>query len=175
MRLFVAIDFEEKQKNNLVKTQNALAANLVKGRATPFCNMHCTLLFLGETPVERVDEICSLLTQVAQKHSPFATSFCDLAQFDNGCTVAKLKTSNAFASLQRDVAEALAFVKSKNRFLPHVTLFRDAIWSMPFAEVKKTVHILNAPFEAKSFVLFDSTRGEKGMIYTPLTTFDLKE
>lgn len=179
MRLFVGIDFADRQKNNLEKMQQAFMPRLVGGRPTPTANMHCTLSFLGETPLDKVDEICALLSDVAKRHKVFMTGFWDTAHFNNGCAVVKLKTGKAFDALQKDVQNAMSpFINRKSgeqKFLPHVTLFRDAVFDMSFREVKKSVTVFNFPFEVTDFTLFESARGDNGMIYTPITFFNLQK
>ncbi len=177
MRLFVGLDFADRQKNNLEKTRLAFMPHITKGRTIPTENMHCTLFFMGEVEAERVEEICRALTDVARRHEKFMTCFWETAHFHNGCAVMKLKMSKALENLQKDVATAMApFARreeSSKKYLPHVTLLRDAEFSMPFREVKKLVPVFNFPFEVTDFTLFESTRGEKGMIYTPITFFKL--
>ena len=57
MRLFVGIDFEDRQKNNLCKMQQAFESVLENGRATSAENLHCTLLFLGEVSANDVTDL----------------------------------------------------------------------------------------------------------------------
>ena len=175
MRLFLGIDFEDRQQNNLAKMQQAFENVLTSGRATRQENMHCTLLFLGEVDANDVPDICKKMHAVSKKHTPFLTSFFDSANFANGCAVIKLKATKQLVALQQDIEATLADYAKKptNKYIPHVTLFRDAKFALPFREAKKTVQMLNMPFEVTNFTLFDSTRGEHGMIYTPITYFKL--
>lgn len=180
MRLFVGLDFADRQKNNLEKTRLAFIPHLAGGRIIPTENMHCTLFFMGETDAARLEEICRALTDAARRHKKFMTGFWDTAHFRNGCAVVKLKTSKAFESLQKDVAAAMAPFAAKQdsgdkKYLPHVTLLRDAEFVMPFREVKKHVPVFNFPFEVTDFTLFESRRSESGMIYTPITFFNLAQ
>ena len=175
MRLFVGIDFEDRQKNNLVKMQQTFENVLTNGRATSSENLHCTLLFLGEVDANDVSSLCQTLHQVSKRHSRFLTSFFDSTHFANGCAVIKLKASKQLVALQQDIEASLEqYVKKPTgKYVPHVTIFRDAKFSLPFKEAKKTVQMLNMPFEVTNFTLFDSSRGEHGMVYTPITYFNL--
>lgn len=177
MRLFVGIDFEDRQKNNLTKMQRGFLPFLTEGKATPQENMHCTLLFLGETDAADIENICQKLYAVAKRHKPFMTSFWDSMHFSNGCAVIKLKAHKNFVALQQDIESQLQDYVSKPtlKYLPHTTLYREAKFNMPFREVKKSVPLLNLPFEVNSFTLFDSARGQNGMVYTPITFFKLEK
>lgn len=157
--------------------QRAFLPHVQKGRTTPAQNLHCTLLFLGETPADKLPELQQALSLISQKHERFVTAFCDTAHFNNGCAVAKLKADKKFVALQKEISAALArYVKNPpKKFVPHVTLFRDAAFDMPFGEVKKCVKPLNAPFEVSGFALFDSVRGKDAMIYTPIAEFELNK
>ena len=177
MRLFVGIDFEDRQKNNLCKMQQAFESVLENGRATSAENLHCTLLFLGEVSANDVTDLCQTLHEVSKRHSRFLTSFFDSANFANGCAVIKLKACKQIVALQQDIESSLQkyVQKPTGKYIPHVTIYRDAKFSLPFREAKKTVQMLNMPFEVTNFTLFDSTRGEHGMIYTPITYFNLNK
>ena len=177
MRLFVGIDFEDRQKNNLCKMQQSFEDVLTSGRATSAENLHCTLLFLGEVNANDVANLCQTLNEVSKRHGRFLTSFFDSSHFANGCAVIKLKACKQLISLQQDIESSLAqyVQKPTNKYVPHVTIFRDAKFALPFKEAKKTVQMLNMPFEVTNFTLFDSSRGEHGMVYTPITYFNLNK
>lgn len=174
MRLFVGINFEDKQQNQLLKMQAAFLPHMTNGRQTPVENLHCTLLFLGDTDSDKLGDITKKLAETAKRHSPFLTGFWDTAHFANGCTVVKLKCDKKFAALQSDIENTLDTKQNeKGKFLPHVTLLKKSVFDMPFREVKKNVPIFNVPFEVRDFTLFLSEFTPDGMVYTPLTFFKL--
>jgi len=177
MRLFIGINFEDRQQNNLKKMQQSFGNMLQSGRIIPQENLHCTLLFLGEVDANNVNDICQKLHEVSKRHGKFLTSFFDSTTFTNGCAVIKLKASKQILALQQDIEQTLTqYVKKPtNKYIPHVTIYRDAKFNLPFKEAKKNVQMLNMPFEVTNFSLFDSTRGENGMIYTPITYFNLNK
>ena len=175
MRLFIGINFADKQKGYLKKMQNGLAVNLEKGRPVREENFHTTLLFLGDTPADKLQELCNLLQTVAKRNAKFMTSFIDTTLFNNGCAVAKLKPTKGLLALHCDLAETLASYTKRNaaKYIPHTTLYRDAKFTMPYKEVKKTVAVLNMPFDVDEITLFESTYGATGLEYIPLTFFKL--
>ena len=57
MRLFVAIEFDEKTKSKMIDVQDQLRAAVLHGNFSRPENLHLTLAFLGEVPEERVGGI----------------------------------------------------------------------------------------------------------------------
>lgn len=177
MRLFIGINFADKQKGYLKKMQNNLSLHLVTGRPVKEENFHSTLLFLGEVPNDKLQELCAELQTVALRNAKFMTSFTDTMHFNNGCAVVKLKPAKNFLALHTDLTQTLAQYVKKHltgKYLPHATLFRDAKFDMAFREVKKNVTVLNMPFDVDDFTLFESRQSATGIEYVPLTFFKLK-
>lgn len=56
MRLFTAILFDDKVKNELYFIRNRLKDMSVKGTFTNFENFHLTLVFLGEVEAETLHD-----------------------------------------------------------------------------------------------------------------------
>ena len=73
MRLFIAVNFPREVKNKILDTQEQLRGQSLRGNFTRSENFHLTLAFLGETPGEKVSELCEIVKEI--KAVPFEISF----------------------------------------------------------------------------------------------------
>jgi len=61
MRLFIAVNFREKVIGQILDIQEHLRSQSLRGSFTRPENFHLTLAFLGETPGEKVDDLCRII------------------------------------------------------------------------------------------------------------------
>lgn len=162
IRLFFALWPGPAERAWLVELQNCLAA---KGRRIAPRQLHLTLAFMGQVPVDRLAE----LEQIAVRQSlPREALVLDtLGWFERprvgwvGCSV----VPEAWAALARSVSAALAaagFRSEERDWLPHISLYRDL--RTPFANMR---------FEAiewrpEALHLVQSEPGENGPEYRSL-------
>jgi len=73
MRLFIAVNFCEQTKNEILQIQEKLRSLSQRGNFSRPENFHLTLAFLGETPEEKIPAILSLINSV--KIQPFNIYF----------------------------------------------------------------------------------------------------
>ena len=64
MRLFIAVNFCEKIKNQIIVLQEQLRDQSLKGNFTRPENLHLTLAFLGETPEEKIGLIYRIIEEI---------------------------------------------------------------------------------------------------------------
>ena len=132
MRLFTAIELNDKVKAALRQVQRALSAFDRTVRWVTPEQMHLTLKFLGEVPDGRVDEISGASARIARESSPF-----DLVIGGCGCFppagrvrvawVGMDESSGALAACnERCEAEyaEIGFARERRAFSPHLTLGR---------------------------------------------------
>ena len=124
MRLFIAININEKIRDALVLAQDALYSAGMKGNFTPAENLHLTLAFIGEYPdpqpvieaLERVD------------FSPFEIRLQGFGNFGD-LWWAGLQKSEDLSDLARRIRRELARAEipyDRKKFSPHFTLLRRA-------------------------------------------------
>src|SRR5581483_2783872 len=128
MRTFVAVEIHnESVLDAIVKLQSDL-----KIQATPVSkqNMHFTLLFLGEIPDEKADDIKKALSSISFK--PIEVKFTQIGAFPNakfprvvwiGTDEQAGRQLVELASKVEEVLAPLGF-KSDKPFKPHLTIFR---------------------------------------------------
>lgn len=94
---------------------------------SPLQNMHITLNFLGETPVENIQVISEKLQNIAQKISTFNLKIHDLGAFDHfqqaRTVFVNVQRSQALLDLQSEVEQSLGLIEQRE-YYPHLTLGR---------------------------------------------------
>ena len=190
MRLFIAITFDEQIKNRIIIVQEKIREKAKKGKFPPAENFHLTLVFLGETPQERLPDIKAAMEQAAsvdeKPNSPFELVFNKTGFFKrgakelwwlgmnatkkNGMDKRNSSTETGLEKLQgRLVSELLArnFKIDSRPYTPHITLGREIISDLwPF----ETENII-VPFNRLSLMLSEHkpVSGKKNkLVYTEL-------
>ncbi len=132
MRLFVAIELDDRIKQQLCAVKNNLSEF---GRAVRWVRpeqMHLTLKFLGEVADDRVDAVCTAAAMASSRSEPFT-----IEGGGGGCfpprgrvRVLHAHVSEGSGALQRcrDECEGafaeLGFPREERPFTPHLTLGR---------------------------------------------------
>jgi len=132
IRAFIAVEIEAPVRAALGEMQTRLKEAGVKVSWVAPENMHLTLAFLGNIPIEGVSKLGILLDRVAQNHGPFILNVEGLGFFGSRKSprviwVGMNDSSGTLTSLQRDIVEAvsaLGYVMEKRVFKPHLTLGR---------------------------------------------------
>jgi len=146
MRLFIAIQLNDEMKNALVRIQNAMKRQGVRGNFTRRENLHLTLAFIGE--YSDTDEVLEIMDQV--QFEPF-----------------DLRLDGVAKMLRHGLADAgISFDHKK--FSPHITLVRKA----HSLDGRIPAGVLEGAGEAGMLVdhisLMRSDRGKNGMVYTEI-------
>lgn len=127
IRLFVAAVLPEALKQELQEQLQVYDHPSI--RPVPPQNLHLTLFFLGNVPVQQLLTIQQAIHEVAQRHQPFTLDF--------ECTEpgpkpkhprliwARFAALPVFEALSQDLTETLADKPSKKqKAIPHVTVAR---------------------------------------------------
>lgn len=165
MRLFIAIELDDRIKDELCFIQKRLKMQGMKGNYTPRENMHLTLAFIGEYPhpesVEQVlDEV--LLEPVKITLDGFGT-FGDIYWIG-------LKDDEGLKTNVKRIRKALAdngIPFDRKKFMPHITLARKIEYDKGFP----TDSPFPAAMDVEYISLMRSDRGRNGMIYTNMGDF----
>ncbi len=127
MRLFIAINFDERTKGQMIEVQKRLKS-LGNGRFSSPENLHLTLAFLGEIPEERVDGIKAAMDSVDVPAQTLVFESVGCFRRNSELWWIGLKKTPALMKLQQDLSDALtgAGFRLENRsFKPHITLARE--------------------------------------------------
>jgi 2'-5' RNA ligase len=134
LRTFIAIRLDAELEENLGRTQDRLREQMAP-RSVRWVRpggIHLTLKFLGDTPLDKVDEVKVALVRAAGQGAPFTFSVAGLGCFPNArrprvVWVGLDEPTGALARL-REAVEAevapLGFPTERRPFSPHLTLGR---------------------------------------------------
>lgn len=155
MRLFIAINFDEDTKKNMLAVQQRLKA-WGKGSFSRPENLHLTLAFLGEVAAERVGEIQSILDQLNVPRLRLLFNHVGYFQRRDGdIWWIGLEHNQGLFALQKELHQLLTaagFPLDNRPFSPHVTLARrvrlhrepdkNQLLGTPFTTTADTVSLM---------------------------------
>lgn len=164
MRLFIAINFNEKILDALTGFQEEMKIHGVKGNFTKRENLHLTLAFIGD--YGNPDKVLDAMEQVS--FEPFDISLSGVGSYGDLFWVGLSENPklNAYVKrLRKELAErGIPF--DRKRFSPHITLIRRAEY-----KGGEMIPVTKAPkghMKAANISLMKSERGKQGMIYTEI-------
>ncbi|MCL2299710.1 MAG: RNA 2',3'-cyclic phosphodiesterase [Firmicutes bacterium] len=152
MRLFIAINFDDKTKARLLQCQESLRQASVDGNFTRPENLHLTLVFLGEAPPGRVPEIQRVMESAPA--GPFSLQFEGIGKFGDTWWVG-IRQNPMLTGLYDHLSQGLkaaGFSIESRPFKPHLTLAREVILrpgaslekSAPFVTQVAAIHLMKS-------------------------------
>ena len=166
MRLFIAVNFDDRMKDALVEVQDKMRLQGVRGNFTKPENLHLTLAFIGE--YENPDLVREIIGGI--RIAPFDVSLDGMGSFGNLWWVG-MKASDKLETLARILRRRLAendVPFDRKKFRPHVTLVRKPESAMPLSPNEYAGIIKDISMTVDHISLMRSDRGKRGMIYTEI-------
>jgi len=154
MRLFIAINFTNETRAQLLALCDELRSKSERGRYSLPENLHLTLAFLGECNDKQTTAVKSVLDSV--NFEPFDITVDCIGRFkrDGGdIWWAGVRESKVLSELQRDLTSGLCsqgFNLDKRNYNPHITLAREVVtdmkpWSIePFGETISRIDLMKS-------------------------------
>lgn len=180
MRMFIAVELEQEQKEKLAALQTQTQAFCRKGNFTPMDNFHLTLHFLGEMQPEDIEYLQDALYETARRNRPFSLTINQIGFFprgNRGILWAGLEKSSAlqrlFGTLEKSL-EQQGFARERKGLSPHITLGREVEPQRGFADVQKNVKVEPIPFAVRRISLMESVRRGAKLLYIPRFQVELK-
>lgn len=136
MRLFIAVNFDEKTKAALWQAAQRLEENAVSGNFTRRENMHLTLAFIGET--QKLPLVKEAMEEI--DGAPFDLRMGRLGRFKRqGGDILWLGVEKCaeLARIQAGLTRSLlqkGFPMEQREFRPHLTLGRQVVLREPFRQ-----------------------------------------
>ena len=165
MRLFIAVQLNDKIKNAVISAQESLRKNKVSGHYTDIRKLHLTLAFIGE--YGNTDRVLEAMEQVH-----FASFQLKLGghigSFGN-LLWAGLEQNHDLEKLSRQLRHSLAehhIPFDKKKFSPHITVLRNA--EIPDDTDISSINIDKISMTVSEVSLMRSEHGKHGMIYTEI-------
>jgi 2'-5' RNA ligase len=177
MRLFVAIELDEKFRRRLIDLQESLRVVAPEVSFTKPDNLHLTLKFIGEIEEAKLPALCEVLEGI-QKPGQFTLNLTGLDLLPERGPIrilaAAVDGGEKLLALQAAIEEACAtqnIPKENRRYRPHITLARAR---RPLPRPAKS-RLLDAvtpgdvvAMTVTEFVLMQSKLSNKGSVYLPL-------
>jgi 2'-5' RNA ligase len=184
MRLFVAIEIPDAVRREVGRRVAGLRERLPRARWVDPAKIHLTLLFLGQTPPEKVPALCDALREACARHGPMEMALEGGGTFPprRPARVAwiGLAAPDELLAVQADVSAAavaaIGFEPEERPFKPHVTLARcEPPWPRDAADKLAAAFpgVVGPPFVADEVVLMESKLSPKGASYSVVEAFPL--
>jgi len=180
MRTFLSLDLDEVIRDRLLAAAAAVGSGGAKMKWVDDQQLHVTLKFLGDVPDERINEVCSIASEVAEGVESFEFHVQGMTCVPPGGSQLRMiwagvdDPTGRMGVLHERLDEALSGLglKEEDRaFKPHITLARvrfvkDA--SVLRAAAQRYLHEAFGTQHAEELVAYSSKLTSEGPIYTPL-------
>ncbi|MEK6563835.1 MAG: RNA 2',3'-cyclic phosphodiesterase [Candidatus Omnitrophota bacterium] len=187
MRIFIAIKLENEIKDKLSQIQEELKSAQADVRWVKPENIHLTLKFLGETPVEetKIPEIIRCLKELGGQIKPFTARISGMGAFPS------LKSARVIwvgvkedtteltklAGMIEDSLVKLGFPEEKRKFSAHLTLgrLRSNKNKDKLGQKLEKFKIPGLSVRINSIALFESVLHPTGAAYQKLSEISLSK
>ena len=185
MRTFIAIEIDEVVRRRIAELQMTLKKQFPRLRWSNPATIHLTLKFLGEVDAAGADAVQAELARIAASTVPFTIAFrqCGIFPPSGPPRVVWVGVDDAAGALARcrDAIEAgiapLGFPTEDRPYRPHLTLARcpDARAARDLrAAIDVHRQIDAGEMIVRHLVYFQSTLTQKGPVYNPISTYELR-
>ena len=175
MRLFIAAQIENKNKESIYEIQKQYKARSLKGTFTRIENYHVTLKFLGEVEKELIPKIIFVMDRAAEESAPFVFTSGNTGCFNRaegsvlflGIDSGSENLWQLSQLLEEELLKS-GFKKENKLFTPHITLGRRIKFKNDFNLIAKEISLPKITFDCSAITLMESFT-EKGVLcYNPL-------
>ena len=183
MRAFIAIEIDPDIRRGLVQLVQELKLQM-PGKAVRWAsveNMHLTLKFLGDVPLQQVEALKSMLHTVSLAYPKQHARVGGLSAFPSlrrpRVIVVRIEGAPVMLAMQKQIEEEaniLGYLPEERGFTPHLTLGRVSQHATPQELIKISQIISAAPVRElgvttiQEICLFKSDLQPAGAVYTCL-------
>ena len=183
MRVFLAIEIDEKLLDKIENIQKQFAECETPVKYVETENLHCTLKFFGEIDEDKVNDIIEVIENKIENHEPFKINIKKSGVFPNERYIRVLwlgmEDVEPFSNLQKDLDEEFVKMgfKKERSYVPHLTIGRvkgAKNKAELLSKLKDLGNIEIGEMDINKIVLKKSELTPSGPIYTTIKEFDLK-
>lgn len=170
MRLFIAINFEERVKKQISNLIDELRNFSTQGKFVNEEHMHLTLEFLGEIEKDKVDIIKTVLNSI--NISAFTIELSNIGYFkrrEGNIYWLGIKENKSLLELQSNIHKSLiehGFTLEDRPYKPHITLGRKVIMNEDFNPNSLTSFVNDINIKVNSVELIKSENMKGKLMYT---------
>lgn len=165
MRLFIAINFSDEIKKELLRGVRELREKSISGNFTRENNLHLTLAFIGET--DRSSDIENIMREFEFRPFPLTIGGCGVfKRFGGDIFWAGVRENPQLSAVVRRLSAALidaGFDIDDRKFTPHITLGREVV-----TQSKVRIIIPDITMTADRISLMKSERINGKLTYTEI-------
>jgi len=179
LRIFISINCDDKVRDQLLSVQEKIKAQSVKGNFSLPENLHLTLVFIGETPEDKIQLIASVIEKALKPPAdPFTLTFSTVGCFTHSKkelwwigTDPNDTRLNILKTIRQRIADGLFSegINFDNRpFNPHITLGREVKHDSPIIIPKQKI-----VYPVNRISLMKSERVKGVLTYTEIFGVDI--
>jgi 2'-5' RNA ligase len=183
MRVFLAVEIDERLLDKISKVQKEFAKCEAPVKYVDTENLHCTLKFFGEIDDNKLNDIIGAIENKIKNHEHFKVSIKKTGVFPNERYVRVLwlgmEDVEQFSNLQKDLDEEFVKMgfKKERSYVPHLTIGRvkgAENKAELLSKLKDLGEVEIGEMDINKIVLKKSELTPVGPIYTTIKEFDLK-
>lgn len=182
MRLFIAIDLDEKTRSNIAKVINELKSRDFDVKWVNPDNIHLTLKFLGEVREDQIKDLEERISNVLKGMKRFKASISELGYFGSPRYIKVIwldvvEGRENLIELSKLFNRELSYIrKEEHKPSPHLTIGRvrtgrnrDEL----LMEIERFKHVKIGEVNVNEIKLKMSVLGAEGPVYSDVKVFDL--
>jgi 2'-5' RNA ligase len=182
MRLFIAIDLDEKTRGSIAKVINELKSRDFDVKWVNPDNIHLTLKFLGEVREDQIKDLEERVSNVLKGMKRFKSSISELGYFGspNYVKVIWLDVTEGrekMIELSRLFNKELSYIRKEyHESSPHITIGRVRTGrnrEVLLREIERLKHVKIGELDVNEIKLKRSVLGSEGPVYSDLKVFNL--
>lgn len=171
MRLFIALDLPEENKEQIRRIQQLLQKLIPEARLTDTKKLHLTIAFLGEKPEEIKEKVIEIITEATKDIPPFTVTpgFIDGFPTLHHPRTIWIGVRGDIDKLQilreriKDGLKDLGVEVDERRYTPHIAIAKISNFELSEIQEQKLQEMMLGhfgPVEVKSIKLFESIPSE---------------